>query len=950
MDSTFKFGDTDNNILRKILETLLENGGGIPDDPQAAGLFLASPAGAAGAPTFRAIELTDLPGGFGTGSVTSVGLTMPSGFSVAGSPVTTSGTLAVTLASQSASLVLASPTGSAGVPTFRAIVAGDLPIQQIFNAVSGLTFTAGLVASDVFPMLTAADLTARAATVSNIFEAVAALPSAVSVNLTDNILVVQAGLALKTTLQDVIDLTTSGTVTSVAMTVPTILSVSGSPITTSGTLAVTLATQTANTFFAGATSGGAATPTFRALVAADMPAGFGTTNGAEESIASAATTAIGGTTSDKVSITGTTTITSFGTVAAGVSRKGRFTGALTLTHNATSLIIPGGSNKTTAAGDRFEAVSLGSGNWVVYWYEPAAAAGGSGTVTSAAMTVPSILSVSGSPITTSGTFAVTLATQTANTVFAGATSGGAATPAFRALVAADMPAGFGTVNSAEESIASASTTAIGGTTSDKVSITGTTTITSFGTVAAGVLRRGRFTGALTLTHNATSLIIPGGANKTTAAGDRFEAVSLGSGNWVVYWYVTAAAAPAGTVTSVAMSVPSILSVSGSPVTTTGTLAVSLATQNANLVFAGATSGGAATPTFRALVTADLPAGTGTVTSAGLAMPAEFSVSDTPVTTTGTLTVTKATQTANTVWAGPTSGGAAEPAFRALVAADMPANFGTTNGAEETIASASTTAIGGTTSDKVSITGTTTITSFGTVAAGVTRKGRFTGILTLTHNATSLIIPGGSNKTTAAGDRFEAVSLGSGNWVVYWYEPATAAGGGSVTSVAMTVPSGFSVSGSPITTSGTLAVTLSSQSQKVFLASPSASSGAPTFRALIYGDVPEVFEFALSDETTAITTGTAKLTWRAPRALTVTAVRASLSTASSSGIPTVDINEGGTTILSTKLTIDANEKTSTTAATAAVISDSAIADDAEITFDIDVAGTGATGLKVKIYAI
>jgi hypothetical protein len=109
--------------------------------------------------------------------------------------------------------------------------------------------------------------------------------------------------------------------------------------------------------------------------------------------------------------------------------------------------------------------------------------------------------------------------------------------------------------------------------------------------------------------------------------------------------------------------------------------------------------------------------------------------------------------------------------------------------------------------------------------------------------------------------------------------------------------------------------------------------------------PVLLGFALSDETTALTTGAAKLTARAPFAFTLTAVRASLSTASSSGIPTVDINEGGTTILSTKLTIDANEKTSTTAATAAVISDSAIADDAELTFDIDVAGTGAAGLKV-----
>ncbi|MGD9613852.1 MAG: beta strand repeat-containing protein [Alphaproteobacteria bacterium] len=110
---------------------------------------------------------------------------------------------------------------------------------------------------------------------------------------------------------------------------------------------------------------------------------------------------------------------------------------------------------------------------------------------------------------------------------------------------------------------------------------------------------------------------------------------------------------------------------------------------------------------------------------------------------------------------------------------------------------------------------------------------------------------------------------------------------------------------------------------------------------------ERIQFAVSDETTDITTGTAKITFRAPCALTVTAVRASLSTASSSGLVTVDINEGGTTILSTKLTIDANEKTSTTAATAAVISDTSLADDAEITVDIDGAGTGAKGLKGTI---
>lgn len=109
--------------------------------------------------------------------------------------------------------------------------------------------------------------------------------------------------------------------------------------------------------------------------------------------------------------------------------------------------------------------------------------------------------------------------------------------------------------------------------------------------------------------------------------------------------------------------------------------------------------------------------------------------------------------------------------------------------------------------------------------------------------------------------------------------------------------------------------------------------------------PEVLGIALSDEATAITTGAAKVTMRMPFAMNLTAVRGSLTTASSSGIPTVDINEGGATVLSTKLTIDAGELTSTTAATPAVISDAALADDAEITFDVDVAGTGAKGLKV-----
>lgn len=68
-------------------------------------------------------------------------------------------------------------------------------------------------------------------------------------------------------------------------------------------------------------------------------------------------------------------------------------------------------------------------------------------------------------------------------------------------------------------------------------------------------------------------------------------------------------------------------------------------------------------------------GDGTVTSVALAVPeSEFSVSGSPVTTAGTLTITKDNQNANTVWAGPTSAPAAQPTFRALVAADLPNNL------------------------------------------------------------------------------------------------------------------------------------------------------------------------------------------------------------------------------------------------------------------------------------
>lgn len=109
---------------------------------------------------------------------------------------------------------------------------------------------------------------------------------------------------------------------------------------------------------------------------------------------------------------------------------------------------------------------------------------------------------------------------------------------------------------------------------------------------------------------------------------------------------------------------------------------------------------------------------------------------------------------------------------------------------------------------------------------------------------------------------------------------------------------------------------------------------------------ESFCLALSDETTAITVGTAKVTWRMPYAFTLTSIRGSLNTVSSSGAPIIDVNEAGTSIMTTnKVLIDVSEKTSVTAATAPTITDTSLADDAEMTADVDTAGTGAKGLKI-----
>jgi hypothetical protein len=144
------------------------------------------------------------------------------------------------------------------------------------------------------------------------------------------------------------------------------------------------------------------------------------------------------------------------------------------------------------------------------------------------------------------------------------------------------------------------------------------------------------------------------------------------------------------------------------------------------------------------------------------------------------------------------------------------------------------------------------------------------------------------------------------------------------------------------------VLLDTDLKKIFI-----GDGA-TVGGVIFNIQDEVIVVGVSDELSNLTTGTAKVTFRMPFAMTLNTgnagVRANVNTAPTGSTIIVDINEGGSSILSTKLTIDVTEKTSLTADAAVVISDTSLADDAEITIDIDQIGSTIAGKGLKVYLI
>ena len=114
--------------------------------------------------------------------------------------------------------------------------------------------------------------------------------------------------------------------------------------------------------------------------------------------------------------------------------------------------------------------------------------------------------------------------------------------------------------------------------------------------------------------------------------------------------------------------------------------------------------------------------------------------------------------------------------------------------------------------------------------------------------------------------------------------------------------------------------------------------------------PAELVIACSDETTDLTTGTAKVTFRMPYKMNCTEVRANVNTAPVGSTIEVDINKNGASILGTVISIDASEKTSTTATTPPFVDTPTLEDDTEITIDIDQVGSSTAGKGLKVVMI
>lgn len=487
---------------------------------------------------------------------------------------------------------------------------------------------------------------------------------------TTNYGIVQIGAGLSVA-NGVISVTNnnSGTVTSVALSAPTIFSVTGSPVTSSGTLAVSLVSQASNLVFAGPVSGATpALPTFRSLAEADIPSldaakiGSGTVASARLPVATASVAGVikvgtgltisSGVLNADLDLNNTTTTVAANRVLAGPSSGSNAIAAFrALTGSdlpvatastlgaikvGTGLTISNGilnadldlNNTTTVVTANFVLAGPASGTSAVATFRGLTGADlpVATTLTLGAVKVGSGLSISNAGVLSADVdLNNTTTTVPAAQILAGPVSGSSAIAAFRGLVGTDLPVATASTLGAVKIGSGLSIT--DGVLSSDLDLTATTT-----TVAPNLILAGPSAGAVDATPTFRVLAVADvpnlPASKITSgtvdsnllpvATDTVAGVvKIGAGLSMADGILSVTGTPSGgggggasggSVTSVGLSAPAnIFNIAGSPVTTSGTLALTLDNQDANMVFAGPAGGSAAEPGFRSLASADIPA-------------------------------------------------------------------------------------------------------------------------------------------------------------------------------------------------------------------------------------------------------------------------------------------------------------------------------------------------------